>query len=93
MKIKFSILFSLMTFFIVTMSIIETHNFSMLQHEITIDSMGEFEKSESEPMADIADLVKRSTILKMYYKSSSFFHESFAHFTLTKGIFRPPCLV
>lgn len=93
MKIKLSILFSLMTFFVVTMSIIETHSISVVQSEITIESVSEYENAENESIADTADLVKSSTVLEMYDKSLSFSDESFAVFTLTKDIFRPPRIV
>lgn len=82
-----------MTFFAVTMSVIETHSFSVVQSEITIESVSEYENAENESIADTADLVKSSTVLAMYDKSLSFSDESFAVFTLTKDIFRPPRIV
>lgn len=82
-----------MTFFAVTMSVIETHSFSVVQSEITIESVSEYENAENESIADTADLVKSSTVLEMYDKSLSFSDESFAVFTLTKDIFRPPRIV
>lgn len=82
-----------MTFFVVTMSIIETHSMSVVQSEITIESVSEYENAENESIADTADLVKSSTVLEMYDKSLSFSDESFAVFTLTKDIFRPPRIV
>lgn len=82
-----------MTFFVVTISIIETHSISVVQSEITIESVSEYENAENESIADTADLVKSSTVLAMYDKSLSFSDESFAVFTLTKDIFRPPRIV
>jgi hypothetical protein len=93
MKIKLSIFFSLMTFFVVTMSIIETHSFSVVQSEITIESVSEYENAETESIADTAHFAKSSTVLEMYDRSLSFSDESFAIFNLTKDIFRPPRLV
>ena len=93
MKIKLSILFSLMAFFVVTLAIVDAHSFSVVQYETTIESVGEFENSESESIADTVDLVNNSNILEMYYTNLSFSDESFVLFTLTKDIFRPPCFV
>ena len=93
MKIKLSVFLGLMAFFVITMSMIERHNLSVVQPEVTIEFVSELESSECESIADIADLVKSSAVLSMYSNSLSFYDENFAPFTLTKDIFRPPCIV
>lgn len=90
MKINLSILFSLMTFFVVTLSIIETHGLSVVHPEMAIESVSELESSEVESTADTADLLVRSVVSGIYCKSLSFSDEDFAYFILTKDIFRPP---
>ena len=92
MKIKLLIFFSVIAFFVITVSIVETQSVSVVQYETVIESVSELESSESESIADTADLVKNSTLMDMYYKSLSFSDDSLICFTLTKDIFRPPCL-
>ncbi len=82
-----------MTFFVVTMAILETQSFSMVEQEISIESVSESENPESESISDLADLVKSSAMLEMYHKTLSVSDESFVFFTLTQDIFRPPRLV
>ncbi len=93
MKIKLSVFLGLMAFFVITVSMIETHGFSVVQPEVTIESVSECENSEGESIADIADLVKSSPVLGMYCDSLSFSDKNFVPFTLTKDIFRPPRIV
>ena len=82
-----------MTFFVVSMAIMENQSFSMLEQEICIESVIESENPETESISDLADLVKSSAILEMYHKTLSISDESFVFFTLTQDIFRPPRLV
>lgn len=92
MKIKLLAFFSVIAFFVITVSIVERQSVSVVQYETVIESVSELESSESESIADTADLVKNSTLTDMYYKSLSFSDDSLICFILTKDIFRPPCL-
>ncbi len=92
MKIKLLAFFSVIAFFVITVSIVERQSVSVVQYETVIESVSELESSESESIADTADLVKNSTLTGMYYKSLSFSDHSLICFILTKDIFRPPCL-
>jgi hypothetical protein len=93
MKIKPSILFSLLTFFVIAIAVIEVNNFSIVPYETAIESVSEYENSESESITDTADVITNAMVLSTYYKSVSFCAEGFIFFNLTKEIFRPPWFV
>jgi len=79
-----------MTFFVITTAIVDTHNCSVVQQEITIESVSEFENAESESVADIADLVNSLKVVQMDYTSLSFPDKNLICSGLTKDIFKPP---
>ncbi len=93
MKIKLLLFFSLVTFLVMTINIVEYHSSVLVQHEITVESVGEVENAESESIGDIVDFVEKPTRLESCCKSLSFPDKDFVFFTLTKNIFKPPRII
>ncbi len=93
MKIKLSAIFSIMSFIIIVMSIVEAHGISGVQFETAIESVSELESFESELVADVADHVNTSTLMDRQYKDLSLSDDTFACLVVAQDLFRPPRLV
>lgn len=90
MKIKTAVLLGLMTFFIITVVIVQFNNSSTTQHELAYEPISEAEGSENDFDCASAFLTKDVALLSVEAKNMYCYESDFILFDLSKDFFRPP---